>query len=143
MSTQETVEPAFTPRVGMVIGKPGSTTCRLVCVDGSDEPWLGDAPELDPYRYWFSNADARTLVEDHGWEVMGDLTPPGEGGDAERDEARQQVADLRRSFSRAVERTAKRIERMGRTVRTELAAGLVREMVQSVALEAAREAHDD
>jgi|SRR5690606_22146278 len=49
------------------------------------------------------------------------------------DVARQQVADLRRSFSRAVERTAKRIERMGRTVSTELAAGLVREMVQPAA----------
>jgi len=69
---------AFVPRVGMVIGKPDDDARRLVCVDDND--WLGYAPELSSAAHWFTDPRARTLIENHGWEVMGDLAAPKTDG---------------------------------------------------------------
>ena len=75
------IPPAFVPRAGMVIGNPDHTGHRLVRFE--DATWLGAAPDRLEGWYWFSDDDARTLIEDHGWEVMGDLSAPGEVTDAE------------------------------------------------------------
>lgn len=74
------IPPAFVPRVGLVIGKPGHRERRLVRVD---DDWLGSAPEISAAAHWFTEFDARELVEEHGWEVVGDLSAPGEVTDAE------------------------------------------------------------
>lgn len=64
------IPPAFVPRVGMVIMKPDSPERVLVCVEKGD--WLGYAPELHEGAHWFTDAGARDLIENHGWEVVGD-----------------------------------------------------------------------
>lgn len=70
------IEPALTPRRGMVIGQadPESRRRRLVHVGGSDYPWLGYAPEVDGVCHWWTDAEARDLIENHGWKVVDDLT---------------------------------------------------------------------
>lgn len=66
------IEPAFVPRRGLVIGKPGYPGSRLVCTD--ETYWLGFAPAIDYATHWFTNDEARDLIEDHGWKVVDDLT---------------------------------------------------------------------
>lgn len=75
------IPPPFVPRVGLVIGKPGVDPHRLVRFD--DGTWLGRADEILEFGYWFTDIDARTLIENHGWQVMGDLSAPSEVTDAE------------------------------------------------------------
>lgn len=77
------IPPAFTPRVGMVIGKPDVVLRRLVCF--RDDEWLGCAPEISEHGYWFTDVDAHDLIENHGWEVMGDLAAPDEVTDADKE----------------------------------------------------------
>ena len=70
------IPPPFTPRRGMVIGKPGHPLRRLVRIRdvASAREWLGYAPELDGDRHWFTTVQARDLIESHGWRIMDDLT---------------------------------------------------------------------
>lgn len=69
------IEPAFTPRVGTVIGHPGIVLRRLVRF--GDDEWLGCAPEFSDGADWFADIDARDLIENYGWKVMGDLAAQG------------------------------------------------------------------
>jgi hypothetical protein len=77
--TVRIIPPPFVPRVGMVIGKPGVDPQRLVRFE--DATWLGRADDILEFGYWFTDTDARTLIENHGWEVMGDLAAPEEEAD--------------------------------------------------------------
>lgn len=70
--TVRIIEPALTPRRGLVIGHPGDFLRRLVCV--GDDEWLGWAPEIDDGSTWFGDAEARDLIENHGWQIVDDLT---------------------------------------------------------------------
>jgi hypothetical protein len=76
------IPPAFVPRVGMVIGHPDRRGRRLTRVDDADVPWLGHAPEISSAAHWFGDINARRLIENHGWVVMGDLSAPGREGGA-------------------------------------------------------------
>ena len=58
------IPPAFVPRDGMVIGKPYYGYKRMVRIEGD---WLGDATELGADAGWFTDTDARDLIENHGW----------------------------------------------------------------------------
>lgn len=90
------IPPAFVPRVGLMIGKPGDPSRRLVHTGGdagdAGYPWLGFAPELDEDAQWFADDEARGLIENHGWEVMGDLAAPGEVTDVEVEAAAMVLA---------------------------------------------------
>lgn len=66
------IPPTFVPRVGMVMGKPGSPSQQLVCFGGGF--WLGFAPEINADVHWFTDFEARSLIENHGWKVVDDLT---------------------------------------------------------------------
>src|SRR5690606_4511714 len=61
------IPPAFVPRVGMVIGEPNFPESMLVCVEEGD--WLGYAPGIDAAEHWHTDAQARDLIENHGWKV--------------------------------------------------------------------------
>lgn len=63
------IDPPFTPRVGMVIGRPSRIGERLVRM--RDATWLGSSSSSN--ACWFTDDEARILVEDCGWKVVDDL----------------------------------------------------------------------
>lgn len=73
------IDPPFTPKRGMVIGHPNDTSDRLVFLDdveGISVTWLGRATEISGSRNWFTTDQARDLISNHGWVVVGDLSKP-------------------------------------------------------------------
>ncbi len=85
------IPPAFVPRVGLAIGKPGTPERMLLCVKEGD--WIGHAPEISSAAHWFGDTNARSLIENHGWKVMGDPPAPGEVTNAEVEAAAKVLAE--------------------------------------------------